>query len=191
MGVPRKMPSRTPEHYLKLGTGLRYLIDLRGGETLGGKHVLSNLRTVLELIPELGFRLTRKSSGFQQLESLCAELDASTSSGTSLSPEQAGRVSEAARKVRTALFTEAKGMTLTGGGLTAAGLRVLATIQSAVILCGAAVFLVSGNYLGFARATFVAFAVLVIAVAAIWSNAALRNPAVWLGFIGLIAGLLL
>lgn len=95
--------------YLKLGTGLRYLIDARAGESLGGKYILSNITTVLALIRDLGFQQTAQSAGYRQLENLSTELAAAGTENTKINERQAAKLGEAARKVRTSLFTEAEG----------------------------------------------------------------------------------
>ena len=95
--------------YLKLGTGLRYLIDARAGEPLGGKYILSNTTTVLALIRDLGFQQTAHSAGYHQLEALSTELTAAATESTRIDERQAAKLGEAARKVRTSLFTEAEG----------------------------------------------------------------------------------
>ncbi len=57
-------------NYIKLGTALCYLIGAKEGELLGGKHILDNIDTVLELIRNLDFILTVNSSGFQELKDI-------------------------------------------------------------------------------------------------------------------------
>jgi hypothetical protein len=94
------------KQFLKLGTSLRYLIDAREGQPLAGKFILQNLRTVLELVTELGFVGARHSKGFEQLQLLQVELHGVCVEAPKLTEAQAQRLELAARKLREALFTE-------------------------------------------------------------------------------------
>ena len=94
--------------YIKLGTALRYLIDVREGELLGGKHILANCRAVRQLIDELGFRATQSSEVFSHFEAQYVYLSKIQEDGqVAISDEDAGRLERVCRRVRDSLFGEA------------------------------------------------------------------------------------
>jgi len=94
--------------YIKLGTALRYLIDAREGELLGGKHLLANCRSVKDLIEELGFRATRSQEVFAHFDHQYIHLTKLNDGGeTRISEEDAGRLSRVSRRIRDALLAEA------------------------------------------------------------------------------------
>ncbi|MBI5462473.1 MAG: hypothetical protein HY941_09845 [Gammaproteobacteria bacterium] len=96
--------------FIKLGTALRYLIDVREGEPLGGKHVLQNIETVLVLVRELEFTLTLESAGIAQLVNLGAQLRSASTTTTTINKEQAAQLERICRKVRESLLTEGEGI---------------------------------------------------------------------------------
>ena len=92
--------------FIKLGTALRYLIDASEGQPLGGKHILSNIETVLALIPALEFTATVDAPGYQHLETLLAALKERSTRETSLRAVDARKLEQACRKIRESLITE-------------------------------------------------------------------------------------
>lgn len=182
--------------FLKLGTSLRYLIDVRAGDTLGGKYILSNLDTVLSLVKELGFEQTASTAAYQRMVELHAELKAASAEVATIGEAQRARLEDAGRKVRASLFTEAAGkrVRLVDPEAPARGGRAVRALLTAasVLLLGAGVDRVSAlQWVGFWRAAVVASAVLVLAVTAIWSARGLAEPRLWLAFVALVASSLL
>ena len=96
--------------YVKLGTTLRYLIDVKEGEPFGGKHILQNIDTVVALIDELGFISTSRSAGITQLKELSAILKTASTGSTAISKEQAEKLEKICRKIRDSLLTEGDGI---------------------------------------------------------------------------------
>lgn len=94
------------KQYVKLGTSLRYLIDAREGEPLGGKCIIQCIETVLSLIVELEFSSTYKSSGFKQLDALMIQLKSFSMKNTSITKEQSDELERICRKIRESLLTE-------------------------------------------------------------------------------------
>jgi hypothetical protein len=94
--------------YIKLGTALRYLIDVREGELIGGKHILANCRSVRQLIEDLGFEATRSQEAFGHFDHQYIHLSKLSDEGeTKISEEDAGRLGRVSRRVRDALLSEA------------------------------------------------------------------------------------
>jgi hypothetical protein len=124
---------RTKE-FIKLGTSLRYLIDSKGYPTdsdgnkidakecprsidecnmlkgnwnrLSGRHVIDNIRVVLELIPSLEFAGTEDSGAYTRLSSLQEELKAASETRTELKAEEAERLETYCRRLRTSILAE-------------------------------------------------------------------------------------
>jgi len=96
--------------FIKLGTALRYLIDVREGEPLGGKHVRQNIETVLVLTKELEFGSTLNSAGITQLKNLDIQLHLVSTTVTTISRDQAEQLERVCRKIRESLLTEGDGI---------------------------------------------------------------------------------
>lgn len=93
--------------YLKLGTALRYLIDVREGEPLGGKHILDNFKTITAIITELKLSTTSDSAVYRQLLGIGSELNKASADGqVNISEEQADELNRLCRRVRDILLSE-------------------------------------------------------------------------------------
>ncbi len=91
---------------IKLGTGVRYLIEVQPGEQLGNGRVLDNIQAVLNLTKELGFTTTAASGAYTKLDRLFGELRQATAVSTTIDEPQANRLEAIARKLRQSLLTE-------------------------------------------------------------------------------------
>ena len=122
------------KEFVKLGTSLRYLIDARGYPTdsegneidseecplsveecnifngnwnkLSGRHVIDNIRVVLELIPSLEFAGTEDSGPYRSLSSLHEDLKAASETRIELKAEEAKRLEAYCRRLRTSILAE-------------------------------------------------------------------------------------
>ena len=104
------MKSVKVKKYIKLGTTVRYLIDVKEGEPLGGKYVLQNIETVLSLTQELEFNATSQSAGITQLNELLIRLKASSTGNTNITKNQSEQLDRVCRKIRESLLTEGDGI---------------------------------------------------------------------------------
>ena len=120
--------------YIKLGTGLRYLIDAREGDPLDGKHILANLESVLTLIPMLGFESTANSGKFKQLQDLNQELIRANGVSPSLSAKDRARLEPLCRTIRQSLLTEGDRITLAALKHSAAAASPELTLPNKVTL---------------------------------------------------------
>ena len=109
--------------FVKLGTGLRYLIDVQLGTSLGGKYILQNIKTVQVLIKELGFASTLASPVFTQLRKLEAKLELVSTTVPTISNTDADELHSVCRRIRDSLFFEGDEIELVGKG-NKAGLSV-------------------------------------------------------------------
>jgi len=100
------------QHFVKLGTSVRYLIDAQPGALLGGKYVLQNIDKVLELVAQLGFKTTLTTGGFRELRDLRALLTIASQSNPKLDTQQAEELERVCRRVRDSLLMEGEGMSL-------------------------------------------------------------------------------
>ena len=94
------------KNFVALGANLRYLIDAKKGEPLGGKHILYNIDIVLELIRSLDFTSTINSAGFRQLKEIKVALNRDAKTLLNLSEEKSSELNRICRKIRESLFTE-------------------------------------------------------------------------------------
>lgn len=88
--------------FIKLGTSIRYLIDVKSGEQLAGNKVLGNIKSVLDLIEELEF----SSVSVERLVGIQGELNLAATSQTSINTDQARRLEAVCRKVRSGILAE-------------------------------------------------------------------------------------
>ncbi|WP_461482377.1 hypothetical protein [Porticoccus sp.] len=106
--------------FLKLGTAIRYLNDVKfkmgGGpqspEPLGDNHVLDNIRHVLELTKELNLEGTLEAGAFGKLQSMYATLQQASRSATTLTMEQAEDLHLLARRIRESLLAEGNNLSV-------------------------------------------------------------------------------
>jgi hypothetical protein len=104
------MDSIKTKKFIKLGTTLRYLIDVKEGDPLGDKHILQSIDTVITLVEQLGFKSTLQSAGLSQLKDIGVLLRASSTSETSISKSQADELERIGRKIRESLLIEGDGI---------------------------------------------------------------------------------
>lgn len=100
--------------FLKLGTSIRYLIDIRQGEPIHGKYILSNIDIILKLIKELGFSNTESASSIQQLKTIKESIKRYGENNLNIGCEDANELNKVCRRIRDSLFVEGTGMTLNG-----------------------------------------------------------------------------
>jgi hypothetical protein len=175
---------------LKLGTGIRYLIDVHEGMTLGDKHVVANCEEVLDLIPRLEFKATVASAPYRQLEQLCRELKRSSAERLTISAEEAERLERIGRRVRDGLFAESEKLPVHIGSGAQPYQIVLTVVTVALLAILAALAPSLLPRLDHVQPWLIAAAVAVMALTGIWTHKGLRAPGLWLGFIGLLASLL-
>lgn len=92
--------------FIKLGTALRYLIDVQEGEPISGDHVLDNIDAVLSLTKELGFSGTTSHARYADLTSLKNNMSAAASERVNITKEEADKLEKIGRRYRDSLFTE-------------------------------------------------------------------------------------
>ncbi|MCH8875728.1 MAG: hypothetical protein IIA89_02760 [Chloroflexi bacterium] len=183
--------------YVKLGTSLRYLIDVKEGERIGGKYVLANIESVLTLIEQLGFHNTKAAAGVRQLMELRGELTRVGADQTRIDEEQANRLDTIGRKIRDQLLSEGEGIEVHSGSSEAIRdqtvwrLRWALTIYTIPLVLFAAEATSRFTSLDLLRSLIIAGAVFVISGGTIWDRREIRRPAVWLTFFGLLAAVLL
>jgi hypothetical protein len=99
--------------FVKLGTAVRYLMDVKykmglganQPEPLGGSHVLENIETVLRLTDDLGFTGTVESGSFGKLKKMYDRLKVEQESRTDLDATAAMELHLIAAKVRESLLS--------------------------------------------------------------------------------------
>lgn len=98
--------------FLKLGTSVRYLIDVQEGTPLAGNEVLSNMRSVLSLVREVDMESTLAAGPYERLQGLYGEFSQAAATNPRLDENQASRLHAIARKVRAGLLAEGKSLTV-------------------------------------------------------------------------------
>lgn len=108
------MKSIEAKKFIKLGTALRYLVDVKykmsdkytNPEPFGDDHIIDNVSIVKDLIQELEMKGTTNAGSFKNFKKIRDELRKASRSHTNISIEQAEKLSDCSRRLRDSLITE-------------------------------------------------------------------------------------